>query len=125
MALYAQVRTAVHKLLKTAGQELTLTRVIEGAYDTATSSAATTTSTQTGIGAIFDRGDKDIDGTLIRVGDKQLILSPLNSDGVAITAPQLGDTVTTAAVDRYTVEEPLKELNPGGTVVAYDCNLRK
>jgi hypothetical protein len=122
---YSRTQETADRLLKGNGQLLTLTRQSAGTYSTTSGTATVNTSTQTGTGAIFDYGTRQIDGTLIKAGDKQLLLSPFNSAGAALTAPVLGDTVTDAAGVVYTMVEPLKTVAPAGTVVMYKCNLRK
>ena len=125
MTFYTRLQNTAQKLLKGKGQSLTLTRITAGTYDPATGGmTGATTSTQSAYGAIFDYGAKQIDGTLIKAGDKQLLLSAFKTDGAALTAPVLGDTVTVGSVT-YTLVEPLKEVNPAGTVVLYEVNLRK
>ena len=106
------------ELLTEFGQALTLTRQSAGGYSYSDSSATVTTSTQSGVGALFDWGSKEIDGTLIVHGDKKLLLS-----ATGITAPKINDTVTLGSTV-YTIKAPLVELNPAGTVVMYTCNLR-
>jgi hypothetical protein len=124
MEFYSKMQATANRLLKGKGQEITLTRQAAGAYDPATGTAAVTTTTQTAYGAMFEYGDKNIDGTLIKEGDKQLLLSAFKTDGAALMAPVLGDTVSIGGVT-YTLVEPLKEVNPAGTVVMYEVNLRK
>ena len=111
-------------MLKGKGQALTLTRQSAGNYDPATGSSTVTTSTQTGTGAIFDYGNKNIDGTLIKQGDKNLLLSAFKTDGTDLTAPILNDTVTDVNGIIYTIVEPLKTIAPAGIAIMYDCNLR-
>jgi len=124
MTFYARLQATVNRLLKGKGQSLTLTKVTAGTYNPATGGfTGAGTSTQTAYGAIFDYGTKQIDGTLIKAGDKQLLLSAFNTDGAALTDPVLGDTVSIGGVV-YTLVEPLKEVNPAGTVVMFDCNVR-
>ena len=67
---------------------------------------------------------RQIDGSLIKIGDRHLLLSPLNTAGAALTAPVLGDTITDAAGVIYTLTAPLKILAPAGVAVLYDVNLR-
>ena len=123
-AFYNRLAATAKKLLKGKGQSLTLTKITAGTYNPATGGfTGAGTSTQTAYGAIFDYGTKQIDGTLIKAGDKQLLLSAFKTDGAALTAPVLGDTVSIGGVV-YTLVEPLKEVNPAGTVVMYECNLR-
>ena len=125
MTFYTRLQATANRLLRGKGQSLTLTRITAGTYDPATGGmTGATTSTQSAYGAIFDYGAKQIDGTLIKAGDKQLLLSAFKTDGAALTAPVLGDTVSIGGVT-YTLVEPLKEVNPAGTVVMYEVNLRK
>lgn len=124
---YTRLKNTAQKMLKGNGQLLTLTTRTTGLYDVSTGAAVVTTTTQTAYGAIFDYGTKQIDGTLIKTGDKQLMLSALNSAGAALTAPKLGDTVT-GLIDgvskTFTIYEPLKTIAPAGTIVMFECNLR-
>jgi hypothetical protein len=122
MEFYAKMQATANRLLKGKGQSITLSRQTAGAYDPATGTAAVTTTTQTAYGAMFEYGDKNIDGTLIKEGDKQLLLSALNSAGTALVAPALNDTVTINTVV-YTVVR-IKPLSPAGTTVLFDCNIR-
>jgi len=124
MTFYERIQATANRLLKGKGQSLTLTHVIPGTYDPSTGQITNTTSTQTGFGAVMDWSANQIDGTLILATDRQLLLSPLNSAGAALTAPVLGDTVTDAAGVVYTLVAPLKTVSPGGVAVLYDCNLR-
>jgi hypothetical protein len=122
MEFYAKMQATANRLLKGKGQEITLTRQAAGAYNVSTGTAAVTTTAQTAYGAMFEYGDKNIDGVLIKEGDKQLLLSALNSAGTALVAPQLNDTVTINTVV-YTVVR-IKPLSPAGTTVLFDCNIR-
>jgi hypothetical protein len=122
MEFYAKMQATANRLLKGKGQAITLSRQTAGAYNPATGTAAVTVTTQTAYGAMFEYGDKNIDGVLIQEGDKQLLLSALNSAGTALVAPQLNDTVTINTVV-YTVVR-IKPLSPAGTTVLFDCNIR-
>ena len=123
MTFYTRLQNTAQKLLKGKGQSLTLTKVTAGTYNPATGGmTGGTTSTQLAYGAVFEYGNKNIDGTLIKVGDKQLLLSAFKTDGTALTAPVVNDTVTIGGIV-YTVTQ-VKSLAPAGTIVLYDCNLR-
>ena len=113
-----------NKLLLGKGQTVTITHVVPGTYDPATGGVTNTTTTQTGTGAVMDWDARQVDGTLIKIGDKKLLLSPLNTAGTVLTAPVLGDTVTDAAGTVYTLVAPLSTLSPSGTAVLYTCNMR-
>jgi len=122
MSFYERIQKTADKLLKGKGQTVTLTKETAGAYDPATGTATVTTSAQTAYGAVFEYGNQNIDGTLIKEGDKQLLLSAFQTDGTALTAPVVNDTVTIGGVI-YTITR-IKPLAPAGTTVIYDCNIR-
>ena len=124
MTFYARLQATANRLLKGKGQSITLTKITAGTYNPATGGfTGAGTSTQTAYGAVFDYGAKQIDGTLIKAGDKQLLLSAVKTDGTALTAPVLGDTVSIGGVV-YTLVEPLKTVGPAGITVIYEANLR-
>ena len=118
MGFYERMAAMTDRMLKDKGQAVTITRQTAGAYNTSTGAATVTTSTQTGHAVIIDHDSNNIDGTLIKAGDKKLLLSP-----AGISAPVINDTVTVGGVI-YTVVEPLKTIAPAGAVVMYELNLR-
>jgi len=122
MDFYSRMQQTANKMLKGKGQAVTITRRTSGAYDPTTGAATVTTTTQVGWGAIFDYSDRNIDGELILSGDKQLLLSAVNSTGTALTAPEVNDTVTAGGVVRTITR--IKALSPAGTTVLFDINLR-
>jgi hypothetical protein len=123
MTFYTRLQNTAQKLLKGKGQSLTLTKITAGTYNPSTGGVTGgTTSTQLAYGAVFEYGNKNIDGTLIKVGDKQLLLSAFKTDGTALTAPVVNDTVTIGGTT-YTITQA-KSSAPAGTVVLYDCNVR-
>jgi hypothetical protein len=122
MEFYSRMQQTANKMLKGKGQTIVITRQVSGAYDPTTGQATVTTTVQNGYGAIFDYSDKNIDGELILSGDKQLLLSAVNSTGTALTAPEVNDTVTAGGMVRTITR--IKALSPAGTTVMFDCNLR-
>ena len=122
MSFYTKMRQTAFKLLKGKGQLMTLTRQSAGTYGVSNATATVTTTTQTVYGAVFPYADKNIDGTLIKAGDKQLLLAALDAAGAALTAPVVNDTVTIDSVV-YTITQ-IKPLSPAGTTVIFDCNIR-
>jgi len=124
MAFYDRMQNTANKLLLGKGKAVTITHIVPGVYDPATGLVTNTETTQKGTGAVMDWDARQIDGTLIKIGDKQLLLSPLNTAGAALTAPVLGDKVTDAASVVYTLVAPLKTISPAGTAVIYDINMR-
>lgn len=120
---YSEIAETANEILAEYGQAVTLTRIVPGTYNPATGGmTGASTSTQTGWGAVFEYINKNIDGTLIQSGDKQLLLSAINSAGTALTAPIINDTVTIGGVVMTITQ--IKPLSPAGTTVLFDCNLR-
>ena len=115
---YNNSKTTVNKLLTKFGQSVVITNKTIGSYDPSTGTNTQTITTQNGIAAIFDRGNKEIDGTSILMGDKRMLLS-----AVDITKPEINDTVLVGSIV-YTIKVPLKEINPAGNAVMYEFNLR-
>ena len=122
MDFYTKMQATANRMLKGKGQAITLSRQTAGTYDPATGITPVTVTTQTGYGAVFDYADKNIDGVLILSGDKQLLLSAVNSTGTALTAPEVNDTVTVGMVVMTITR--IKTLSPAGTTVLFDINLR-
>ena len=115
---YSKSAATTDKMLTKFGQTVTITRRTAGTYNVSTGVATPTETTQTGTGAMLEWADNLINGTLIKSGDRRLLLS-----AVGITSPVLGDTVT-ADGTVYTIVAPLKPFSPAGTVVMYEINLR-
>lgn len=104
------------------GQAVTLTRSSPGSYSAG--AVTLTTTTQTGSGVQVEYSSHAIDGTMIRQGDKKFLLSPLNSAGTTLTAPEPKiDTLTLADASVWTIEDVLP-LSPAGTVIYYELQLR-
>jgi hypothetical protein len=129
---YAKMRATADKILRGKGQAITLTRQSSGTYAPSTGLATVSTSTQTGYGAVFEYGghnavfeygDHNIDGTLVKAGDKQLLLSALNSTGTALTTPPIVNDTATIGGAVYTITS-VKPLSPAGTTCIFECNLR-
>ena len=118
-------RLSADRMIEAKGQAVTLTARAGGAYNTATGSASITTTTQTGKGVILPLGGyRKIDGTMIVAGDETLLLSGLDSDGVALTEPSVDDTVTDANGDAYTLVR-IDPLRPAGLAIMFDCVVRR
>ena len=117
MSIYTRANVTANNILSKLGQSVMLTHKTAGSYNPATGTASNSDSQETGTGAVFDYGTKDVDGKLILQGDKQLLLSTQG-----ITAPKVKDTVTIAGLV-YSVES-VSTLSPAGTVVLYELNIR-
>lgn len=123
---YAKPKANATRMLTRYGQSIVITAHSIGAYDTSTGTAIDTTSTQTGVGCIFEWGQQGstpsygksmIDSSLIVVGDKQLYLS-----ATGITMPSINDNITDVNGKVYLIKM-IKELAPSGTAVLYEANI--
>ncbi len=115
---YKVIAATSQAVIKEFGQQVVMVSKVAGAYDPATGSASVTSSVKTGYGVVLDYGVKNIDGELIKAGDKQLLLSTSG-----ITTPTVND-VATIGSDLYTITM-VKTLSPAGTPLLFDCNIRK
>lgn len=118
-------RLSADTLIETKGQTVTLTRRTAGAYNPATGSAAVTETTQTGKGVIlpFGPGLRRQGGTSITADDRQCLLSALNSAGAALTEPKVGDKLTDASGQVWSVIE-VSPLAPAGLKIMFDLTIR-
>jgi len=125
MGFYDKMQVTANRLLLSKGQGVTITHIVPGTYDPSTGGVTDPSTTiQYGTGAVVGWDNRLIDGTMIKNTDKHLLLSPLNTSGVALSAPVLGDKIKDAAGVTYTIVEPYKRISPAGTVVLYSINLR-
>ena len=98
------------------GSTLTLTRRAGQTYNPATGTvSAGTTSTFSILGVFINYQDDRIDGTVIRVGDRMLLVSATGSD----TTPAIGDSVGGLEIVN------VRTFAPAGTAVAWACQTRK
>lgn len=117
-------RSSADRMIAAKGQTVTLTRQASGSYDTATGTAAITTTTQTGKGVILPlAGYRKAQGNIV-AGDETLLLSGLNTAGAALTAPHVDDSVTDAGgnVFHLVMVDPL---HPAGLDIIFDCVIRR
>jgi hypothetical protein len=104
----------VTDLLVDFGRDLTLTRAGAATYVPSTgtvSSGAGSTVTVRGVFVYFDR--KNLDGTVVRGGERHLLIDALTASG----APAIGDTVDGTKISA------IRAFQPGSTVVAWDCTV--
>lgn len=89
MSAYDRAAATALKLLNKYGQNVTVTSIASGSYSNG--SVTTTSTTSTAKGLITANDTKNIDGTLIKQGDKKLLLD-------ASASVSVGDTVTVNSV---------------------------
>lgn len=79
-AFYGNLAKTGKRLLSQYGKDLVITRVVNGSYDPVTSAVASTTTTHTVKGQVFDYTDSRIatSGGLVVAGDRRVIISAVD-----------------------------------------------
>lgn len=116
---YAGLAAVTIAQIADKGRAVSLVYKTQGTYspttDALTGQASTTQSVKM---LITDFKRNEIDGTLIKNGDKKALLAPDN----LTRAPKTGDQVIDD--ETFTIES-VNELKPGDTVLLYKLQLRK
>ena len=121
---YEEMAAMADELLREFGKTLTLQQIAPGQYDPAAGAAVdTVTDFPAAVGALFDyelltSGQTFMDASLLAVGDKQCYLSP-----IGVPEPRVGFQVVDGA-ETWRVMS-VKKVDPAGTPVLYELQLRK
>jgi hypothetical protein len=116
---YAEMAADVVELLTEFGQPVTVTIVSpDSVYDPSTSTNVNPEANYPAVGAIFDLNDREINGTLMQVGDKRIYVS-----AVGVPTVRLDDRVTIGG-ETFRVVNP-NTIGPAGAAVLYDLHVRK
>jgi hypothetical protein len=103
-------------LLQDFGSDLTLTRPGVGAYSPTTGEMTTAAdSTFTIRGVFINYTDANVDGTVVRMGDRRLLVKAKD----ATTTPAINDRVGGLQVI------DVRTIAPNGVPVAWSCQMRK
>ena len=125
MTFYGDMAATSAELLTEFGQAVTLTESTPGAYNTATGEpAAPDVTNQSAVGVVRDYSSRSIDGTLIQVGDRLLIVGPKTTAGAVLAEPTVESGVTLADETVWTVKR-VETVKPAGVVLAYRLQLRR
>lgn len=118
-SFYGEMAADVVEILAEFGQPVTVAIVSPTTvYDPATSTNVNTTTNYPAVGAIFDLNDREINGTLVQVGDKRVYVS-----AVGIPTPKVDDRVIVEGVT-YRVINP-NRIGPAGVAVLHNLLVRK
>lgn len=118
---YSDLASVADELLREFGQECSLTSLGTSNYSPATGlNTPAGEASQDVIAAVFDFPMKYVDGTMIKVGDKRVVMS---SVGLTFDAAP-GQTFTDATSRNYKVIDA-KNIAPAGTSVAWILQVRK
>jgi hypothetical protein len=119
---YPRLERTANRLIRENGRPVTIERPAQGVFN------ATTGATDFGggdgkptrhetIGVLRNYETNFIDGSLIKANDRELLLDgrfkPEVTDRIFMDGKKVGDIVA-----------PIKEVNPGGTVILYKIQIR-
>ena len=122
MTDYAKTAARADQSLRRKGGIVVLRQIMTGSYDPDLGAAPTVTTDYEGTGFKINYKAEDIDGTLIKVGDLQLLLSPLQRNGAKMPLPISGNQLVIGATV-YAVGM-VADLQPTDTSVMYTLQLR-
>lgn len=118
MSFYDDMAATATELLTEFGQAVTVNIKTGTVYDTSIAAMTVTSIAQPGIGALFDLGSRDVNGSMVQSGDKKLLLSV---SGMTAT-PKVDDTVDISGIT-YPITS-VNQISPAGVKVMYKCMLR-
>ncbi|SDF81575.1 MULTISPECIES: hypothetical protein [unclassified Duganella] len=125
MTDYTKAAARADASLRRKGGLVTLRRVLEADYDPGTGGPVPGTGGEVdleGTGVKLNYNQDDIDGTLIKQGDQQLLLSTLQRDGATMPLPTTADVVLIGA-KVYTIANVIN-LEPTDVSLLYTLQLR-
>ncbi|HEX8610140.1 MAG TPA: hypothetical protein VF800_02535 [Telluria sp.] len=123
MTDYTKTAARADQSLRRKGGTVVLRRVLAGTYDPSTGTGTdASTIDYDGTGVKFGYKAEDIDGTLIKAGDQQLLLSPLQRNGMPMPKPSTSDLMLIGP-KTYTIESN-GEVEPTDVPVLFTLQLR-
>jgi hypothetical protein len=121
MSFYDEMAALALEMITEFGQAVTIQATAPGEYDPETGTAAPGVVTeQAAQGLLIDfTGQEFLTNTLIKQGDKKLKIA---AQGL-LWVPDLLNTVV-AQGRTWSIVPPLKEINPAGTPILYELQVR-
>ncbi len=121
MAFYDEMAVTALELITEFGQPVTLRDTVKGSYNPATgTNSPDTTTERTAQGILLDfTGQEFQTNSLIKVGDKKLKIA---ASGMAAPPTLLSKVIVQGKT--WSVVPPLKEINPAGTPLLYEMQVR-
>jgi hypothetical protein len=121
MAFYDEMAVMALDLITEFGQPVTLRDTVKGVYNPSTGKTGPDTVTErTAQGILLDfTGQEFQTNSLIKVGDKKLKIA---ASGLAAPPTLLSKAVIQGKT--WSIIPPLKEINPAGTPLLYELQVR-
>jgi hypothetical protein len=110
-------------LIDRRGMVMTLRKPLYGAYSPATGTLATTSSTDYTVKGYFSSYTlSELDNDSLVLGDRQLVLSNVDTSGVTLPEPDAEDKVI--AVGDDVLIKAVQKIYNADTLVCYICQVR-
>lgn len=121
MGFYDEMAVMALEMITEFGQPMTITKTVPGEYDPETGGEAPgATVEQTAQGIMLDfTGQEFQNNSLIRQGDKKLKIA---AQGLAWAPDLLNRVIVQGRI--WSIVPPLKEVNPAGTQILYELQVR-
>lgn len=119
---YAKKAKDADAKLRQKGGAVTLRQIVIGDDDPDTGKPQQTVTDYASVGVKLNYSADRIDGTLIQVGDQELYLSTLQTNGVLLPTPTVGDLMLIGG-KQYAIKS-VGDLQPVDVSVLYTLQLR-
>lgn len=121
---YDDMAATAAEMIAEYGQPVTISTSEPGEYDTDTATSAPgAPATVTAMGVVTAYKAAEVDGSLVRNGDRKLSLSTVDTAGAPVAEPKTGSRATLANGSKWTVMV-VEAANPAGTPLVYRLQLR-
>ena len=121
---YTKVRLTADNKITSFGDDIIVRCTTYGTYDPVSDTYATSSTSYNGKCVITNFSKRDIDGTLVQVGDRRLLLSALDMDGETLPELEGRDDLQFVYNSRVLNVLGIDSLKPGGTVLLYKLHIR-
>ena len=120
-AFYDRMAATALRLISLYGQTMTLREVTPGTYDPSTGETSPDAATETSVSGVLIEytGQERQNNSLIQQGDKKVLMP---AKGLA--KPSLNSKILIQS-ELWTIVPPLKVMNPAGTPLVYELQVRR
>lgn len=120
-AFYDRMADTALRLIGLYGQTMTLREVTPGTYDPSTGETSPDAATETSVSGVLIEytGQERQNNSLIQQGDKKVLMP---AKGLA--KPSLNSKILIQS-ELWTIVPPLKVMNPAGTPLVYELQVRR
>ncbi|WP_040263675.1 hypothetical protein [Pseudomonas massiliensis] len=120
-AFYDRMADTALRLISQYGQTMTLREVTPGTYDPSTGETSPDAATETSVSGVLIEytGQERQNNSLIQQGDKKVLMP---AKGLA--KPSLNSKILIQS-ELWTIVPPLKVMNPAGTPLVYELQVRR